>query len=71
MSAEPSGQPGKPSFWRTVRAVAWSFVGLRGRSGFEQDVKNLNPLHIMVVGFLAVFVFVGALVGLVSWVVPG
>ncbi len=59
------------SLWRTVKAVAWSFVGLRGSREFEQDVKKLNPLHIMLVGLVGVFVFVGALVALVNWVVPG
>jgi hypothetical protein len=59
------------SLWRTVKAVAWSFVGLRGSREFDQDVKRLNPLHIVLVGFVGVFVFVGALVALVNWVVPG
>jgi hypothetical protein len=59
------------SLWRTVKAVAWSFVGLRARSEFEQDVQKLNPLHIIAVALLGVFIFVGALVGLVNWVVPG
>lgn len=59
------------SLWRTVKAVAWSFVGLRGSREFDQDVKKLNPLHIVLVGFVGVFVFVGALVALVNWVVPG
>ena len=59
------------SLWRTVKAVSWSFVGLRARSEFEQDVQKLNPLHIIAVALLGVFIFVGALVGLVNWVVPG
>lgn len=59
------------SLWRTVKAVAWSFVGLRGSREFDQDVKKLNPLHIVLVGFVGIFVFVGALVALVNWVVPG
>jgi len=59
------------SLWRTVKAVAWSFVGLRARSEFEQDVQKLNPLHIIAVALVGVFIFVGALVGLVNWVVPG
>jgi hypothetical protein len=59
------------SLWRTVKAVAWSFVGLRARSEFEQDVQKLNPLHIISVALVGVFIFVGALVGLVNWVVPG
>jgi cytochrome c oxidase assembly protein subunit 11 len=38
-------------------------------SDFEQDSARLNPLHIILVGFGAVFVFVVALIALVNWVV--
>ena len=61
--------PAKKSLWRTAKAVAWSFVGLRARGDYEEDVKNLSPLHIIVVGLVAVFVFVAALVLLVNWMV--
>lgn len=54
---------------RTVKAVMWSFVGLRARGDYEQDVAQLNPLHIVVVGLVGVFVFVGGLVLLATWVV--
>jgi len=59
----------KPSLWRTAKAVAWSFVGLRARSDYEEDIKNLNPLHIIAVGLVGVFVFVAVLVLLVNWAV--
>lgn len=59
----------KTSVWRTVKAVACSFVGLRSRGAYEEDVKNLNPLHIIAVGLIGVFVFVAVLVMLVNWVV--
>jgi len=61
--------PPKKSLWRTVKAVAWSFVGLRARGDYEEDVKNLNPIHIIVAGLVGVFVFVAALVLLVNWMV--
>lgn len=64
-----SQEPGKPSLWRTVKAVAWSFVGLRARGDYEEDVKNLNPLHILAVGLVGIFLFVGVLVLLVNWAV--
>ena len=57
------------SIFRTVRAVMWSFVGLRSRSGYEQDVAQLNPVHIVVVGLVGVFVLVGSLILLATWVV--
>ena len=59
----------KPSLWRTAKAVAWSFIGLRARSDYEEDVKNLSPLHIIAVGLVAIFVFVAVLVLLVNWAV--
>jgi len=61
--------PRKASLWRTAKAVAWSFVGLRARGDYEEDVKQLSPLHIIAVGLVAVCLFVGALVLLVNWVV--
>ncbi len=64
-----AGVPPQKSIWRTVKAVAWSFVGLRARGDYEEDVKNLNPIHIIVAGLVGVFVFVAALVLLVNWMV--
>ena len=61
----------KLRLWRTIKAVAWSFVGLRARGDFEQDVKTLNPLHLVAVALVGVFLFVAALVALVNWVVLG
>ena len=59
----------KPSLLRTVKAVAWSFIGLRKGSEFEEDVKQLNPLHIVALGIAGAVVLVLALVAVVHWVV--
>ena len=59
----------KGSIFRTVKAVMWSFVGLRARGVYERDVAQLNPVHIIVVGLVGVFVFVGSLILLATWVV--
>lgn len=59
----------KGSLVRTVRAVAWSLIGLRKGSEYQQDVEELNPLHIIVVGLVAVFLLVIGLIGLVNWIV--
>ena len=57
------------SWLRTMRAVAWSFLGVRKRGGLEHDMQRLNPLHVVVVALLAVALFVGGLVALVHWIV--
>ena len=59
----------KGSLLRTVRAVAWSLIGLRKGSEYQQDVEKLNPLHIVVVGLLAIFMLVIGLIVLVNWIV--
>lgn len=59
----------KGSIFRTIKAVMWSFVGLRARGDYEQDVAQLNPVHIVVVGLVGIFVFVGSLIMLATWVV--
>jgi Protein of unknown function (DUF2970) len=58
----------KGSFLQTMRAVAWSFFGIRKGSEYEKDVSQLNPVHVVIAGVLGAGLFVLALVGLVSWV---
>lgn len=56
------------SLFGTVKAVLWGFLGVRQRAEYEKDIKRLNPLHLLVVGMVMAFVFVGALIALVNWV---
>ena len=59
----------KGSFLQTMRAVAWSFFGVRRSKGLEEDVTKLNPLHVAIAGVVGGAVFVVALVLLVRWVI--
>lgn len=59
----------KGSVFRTVKAVMWSFAGLRARGDYEKDVEQLNPVHVVIAGLIGVFVFVGGLILLATWVV--
>ena len=59
----------KGSFWQTVKAVGWSFFGVRKASGYEEDISKVNPVHVIVAGLLAAALFVLGLVVLVKWVV--
>ena len=59
----------KGSLLQTLRAVAWSFFGVRRSSDYERDVSELNPVHVIVAGLLGAAVFVGGLLLLVHWVV--
>lgn len=57
------------SLLRTVKTVLWSFVGIRKKSGFEEDLGKANPFAIIAVALVAVAVFVVGLIALVNWVV--
>jgi Protein of unknown function (DUF2970) len=59
----------KGSFAQTLRAVAWSFFGVRKGSEYEKDVSQLNPVHVIVAGIVAAALFVLGLVLLVKWVI--
>ena len=59
----------KGSFLRTVKAVLWSFIGLRSRAEFNKDVNQLNPIHLIAVGLVLAVLFVLGLLALVNWVV--
>ena len=64
---EAVARPG--SFVQTVKAVAWSFLGIRRSDGYAQDVARLNPLHVIAAGILAAALFVVGVWALVQWIV--
>jgi len=57
------------SFLQTLRAVAWSFFGVRRGAGYEEDVAKLNPVHVIIAGVIGAALFVLALVLMVNWVI--
>ncbi len=59
----------KASVLQTLRAVAWSFFGVRRAKDYESDVARLNPVHVVIAGVIGAALFVVSLVVLVSWVV--
>ncbi len=58
----------KGSFLQTMRAVAWSFFGVRKSADYEKDVSQLNPVHVVIAGVVAAVLFIGALLVMVNWV---
>lgn len=57
------------SFVATVKAVLWSFFGVRKNSAYEEDTQKLNPVHVIIAGIIAAVLFVLALLMLVKIVV--
>ena len=57
------------SFFRAVKAVLWSFIGIRKNSSGQEDMAKLNPFHVLVVGISLALMFVLGLIAFVNWVV--
>ena len=58
----------KGSFVRTMKAVAWSFFGVRKGTDYEKDVSQLNPVHVVIAAVIGVALFIAFLLLLVNWV---
>ncbi|MRT32032.1 DUF2970 domain-containing protein [Herbaspirillum sp. CAH-3] len=59
----------KASFGATMKAVFWSFFGVRKRKDYESDAARLNPVHVIIAGILGAVIFVTVLVSIVKLVV--
>lgn len=67
--SDPSPIARRGSVVRTLRAVGGAFFGVRKSSDLERDMRELNPLHLVVAGVVAAAAFVGLLVVAVNWIV--
>jgi Protein of unknown function (DUF2970) len=59
----------KISFIATMKAVFWSFFGIRKKSDYEQDAAQLNPVHVIIAGVIGALIFIATLVTIVKFVV--
>jgi len=64
----PAPARGAGSAWNTAKTVAWSFFGVRRHKDHEQEGTGIHPVHVLIAGFVGVFVLVAALIVLVNWV---
>ncbi|MES2048165.1 MAG: DUF2970 domain-containing protein [Pseudomonadota bacterium] len=59
----------KASFAATLKAVFWSFLGIRKKSDYEKDAARLNPIHVIIAAVIGVLIFISILVTVVKNVV--
>lgn len=71
MNESENREPRKSSFLATMKAVLWSFFGVRKKSDYESDATNLNPVHVIIAGIIAAALFVTFLLVIVKLVVAG
>jgi hypothetical protein len=59
----------KMSFGATMKAVFWSFFGVRKRQDYEKDAAQLNPVHVIIAGLIGAALFIAVLIFIVRMVV--
>ena len=59
----------KSTFMQSMIAVLWAFLGVRKKSGLQEDVASLSFVHIVIAGVLGAIIFMGALLLIVKAVV--
>jgi hypothetical protein len=59
----------RASFLATMKAVFWSFFGVRKRRDYERDAANLNPVHVIIAGLIGAAIFIGLLLAVVRFAV--
>ncbi|TAM43796.1 MAG: DUF2970 domain-containing protein [Burkholderiaceae bacterium] len=61
--------PRKGALWYGFRTIAWAFLGVRRKSGSEEELARVSPLHIVAVAIGAAVILVFALIAIIKWVV--
>ena len=59
----------KASFGATMKAVFWSFFGIRKKSDYDKDAQQLNPVHVIIAGVIGALIFIATLLLIVKSVV--
>ena len=67
--ATKSEEAKSSSLLRSIKLVAWSFLGIRSRSGYQEDLARVNPMHVVAVGLVGALLLVLGLIMLATWVV--
>ncbi|QGZ53655.1 DUF2970 domain-containing protein [Paraburkholderia acidiphila] len=59
----------KGGILQVMKAVAWSFLGVRKRADLEDDAANLHPVQLIIAGIIGAVLFIVVLLLIVHAVV--
>lgn len=59
----------RASFLYSMKAVFWSFFGLRRKRDFDLDSASINPLHVVIAALIGVACLIGLLISIIKFVV--
>jgi hypothetical protein len=59
----------KSTFMQSIVAVLWAFLGVRKKSGLQEDVNSLSFVHIVIAAVIGALIFMSILLLIVKAVV--
>jgi hypothetical protein len=62
-------KPANATPLQVVKAVFWSFLGIRRRAEYEKDAVTLKPAQVIVAGIIGAILLVLSLVTLVRFII--
>ncbi|PTU31467.1 DUF2970 domain-containing protein [Stenotrophobium rhamnosiphilum] len=63
-------QKEQAGFLEVMRAVFWSFFGVRSSKGRKSDETRIGPWQVFIAGWIGAAVVVAILVGIVKIILP-
>ena len=54
---------------QVIKAVCWSFLGIRRRAAYEKDAVTLKPAQVIIAGIIGAIILVLSLVTLVHFII--
>ena len=61
-------KPASATLPQVIKAVFWSFLGIRRRAEYEKDAVALKPVQVIIAGIIGAIVLVLSLVTLVRFI---
>lgn len=70
MSENSNKRKNKSSTLSIIKSVGSAFIGVQSNKNRERDFAEGKPSHFIIVGIIAVIIFIGTLITVVSLVLP-
>ena len=55
-----------PSLWQVAKSVLWAMLGVQKKKNYERDFQYGKPWQYIVLGLIAVLIFIFLIVGAVN-----
>ena len=69
MEMTDAQKPASATLPQVIKAVFWSFLGIRRRAAYEKDAVTLKPAQVIIAGIIGAILLVLSLVTLVHFII--